>query len=153
MSISPCTSPRRTRTRWSSRRWAGRRARTGTVNAKAFNLITPEGPEAPASPNAPAGARGGGRGPARLGPTQAELTAYLESVKSQVAGGAVLVGKPIFVPVNLTPAAGRLTDEQVKCRFDETRQRCRNAPARAAASASAAAAARPAAAQPRPTAA
>ena len=93
----------------------------GKVNAKAFNLIVPEGPEAPPSPNAPAGAgaRGVGRGPARLGPTQAELTAYLESVKSKVAGGAVLVGKPIFVPVNLSPAAGRLTDEQVKCRFDE----------------------------------
>ena len=63
------------------------------------------------------GARGG-RGPARLGPTQAELTAYLESVKSKVAGGAVLVGRPIFVPVNLQPPAGRLTDEQVRCRYD-----------------------------------
>jgi len=54
----------------------------------------------------------------RLGPTQDELTAYFESVKSKVAGNAVLVGRPIFVPVNLQPAAGRLTDEQVHCRFD-----------------------------------
>ena len=92
----------------------------GKVNAKAFNLIVPEGPEAPGDPNAPAGAGArGGRGPARLGPTQAELTAYFDSVKRQVAGGAVLVGKPIFVPVNLTPVPGRLTDEQVKCRYDE----------------------------------
>ena len=93
----------------------------GKVNVKAFNLIVPEGPEAPPNPNAPAGAgaRAGGRGPARLGPTQAELTAYFESVKGKVAGGAVLVGKPIFVPVNLAPPAGRLTDEQVKCRYDE----------------------------------
>ncbi|MEO7272727.1 MAG: M20/M25/M40 family metallo-hydrolase [Vicinamibacterales bacterium] len=94
----------------------------GKVNAKAFNLVVPEGPEAPPNPNAPAGAgaRGGGRGPARLGPTQAELTAYFESIKSKVTGGAVLVGKPIFVPVNLTPANGRITDEQAKCRFDES---------------------------------
>ena len=89
----------------------------GRVTAQAFNLITPEGPEAPPNPNAPPGARGG-RGPARLGPTQEELTAYLESVKSKVAGGAVLVGRSIFVPVNLQPAAGRMTDEQAGCRFD-----------------------------------
>ena len=82
----------------------------GRVTAQAFNLVTPEGPEAPANPNAPPAARGG-RGPARLGPTQDELTAYLESVKSKVAGGG-LVGRPIFVPVNLQPAAGRMTDDR-----------------------------------------
>ena len=31
----------------------------------------------------------------------------------------MLVGKPVFVPVNLTPPAGRQTDEQVRCRYDE----------------------------------
>jgi hypothetical protein len=89
----------------------------GRVTAKAFNLVLPEGPEAPPNPNAPQGARGG-RGPARLGPTQEELTTYLESVKAKVAGAAVLVGRPIFVPVDLQAPAGRLTDEQVHCRFD-----------------------------------
>jgi carboxypeptidase Q len=90
----------------------------GRVTAQAFNLVTPEGPEAPPNPNAPQGARGG-RGPSRLGPTQEELTAYLESVKTKIAGAAVLVGRPVFVPVNLQPPAGRLTDEQVRCRFDQ----------------------------------
>jgi carboxypeptidase Q len=89
----------------------------GTVKAKAFNLIVPEGPLAnPAAEPAPAGR--GGRGPARLGPTEAELTAYLESVKSKVEGGAVLVGKHAFVPVNLEPPAGRRTDIQAQCQYD-----------------------------------
>ena len=35
-------------------------------------------------------------------------------------GAAVLVGKPAFVPVDLTPSTGRLTDEQARCRFDPT---------------------------------
>ena len=88
----------------------------GRVKASAFNLVTPEGPELPVSPDA-APARGG-RGPQRLGPTEAELTAYLESVRDKIPGAAVLVGRPIFVPVNLAPPSGRLTDEQVRCRFD-----------------------------------
>ncbi len=67
----------------------------GTVKAKAFNLVTPQTP------------------------TDGELSAYLTSVASQVRGAAVLVGKPTFVAVNLTPTTGgRLTDEQVRCRYD-----------------------------------
>ena len=88
----------------------------GAVTAKAFNLVVPEGPLA--NPAAPAEGRGG-RGPQRLGPTEAELTAYLDSVKGSVAGAAVLVGKPVFVAVSLAPPPGRLTDEQVRCRYDE----------------------------------
>src|SRR3954468_11939736 len=82
----------------------------GPVTASAFNLVAPQGPEVPQA----AGARGGGRGPQRLGPTQAELTAYLDSVKDKVAGAAVLVGKPAFVPVNFDAEATRLTDVQAK---------------------------------------
>jgi hypothetical protein len=85
----------------------------GTVHAAAFNLILPEGPETASSAPAP-----GGRGPQRLGPTQEELTKYLESVKDKVRAAAVLVGKAAFVPVNVTPLRGRLTDDQARCRFD-----------------------------------
>src|SRR6266545_2743651 len=90
----------------------------GRVTANAFNLVVPEGPLANPAPDAPAAGRGG-RGPARLGPTEAELTTYLDSIQSKVAGAAVLVGKHTFVPVNLDPPPGRLTDEQVHCRYDE----------------------------------
>ncbi len=89
----------------------------GTVKARAFNLVLPDGPLADptADPNA---AGRGGRGPARLNPTEAELNAFLDSpaIKEQVRGAAVLVGKPIFVPVSLTPPAGRQTDALVRCR-------------------------------------
>ena len=90
----------------------------GTVKAKAFNLVTPDGPLA--DPNADPSAPGrGGRGPQRLGPTPAELDAYLASVADKVKGAAVLVGKPAFVAVALDPPPGRQTDEQVRCRYDE----------------------------------
>jgi carboxypeptidase Q len=93
----------------------------GTVTAKAFQMVLPEGPlpeparapEAAPNPNAPAA-----RGPQRLGPTQVELDAYLALVKDKVRGAAVMVGRSVSVPVNLTPLAGRLTDEQARCRFD-----------------------------------
>jgi hypothetical protein len=87
----------------------------GPVTARAFNLIAPQGPEVPQAE----GARGGGRGPQRLNPTQAELTAYLDSVKPKVAGAAVLVGRPAFVPVNFQAEATRLSDLDAKCRYAE----------------------------------
>ena len=87
----------------------------GVVTAGAFNLIPPQGPEVPQAE----GARGGGRGPQRLGPTQAELAAYLDSIKGKIGGAAVLVGKPAFVPVNFEAEATRLTDVQAKCRYEE----------------------------------
>ena len=60
----------------------------GKVNAKAFNLIVPEGPEAPPSPNAPAGAgaRGGGRGPARLGSDTGRAHRLLRERQEQGGG-------------------------------------------------------------------
>ena len=85
----------------------------GTVRATAFNLIPPQSPESTTNAEAPAG-----RGSQRPGPTQAELDAYLATIKDQVRGAAVLVGKAAFVPVNLEPPSGRLTDEQARCRFD-----------------------------------
>jgi carboxypeptidase Q len=88
----------------------------GSVTAPAFNLIAPQGPEVP---QAEGGARGGGRGPQRLGPTQAELSAYLDSIKDKVRGAAVLVGRPAFVPVVFTAEATRMTDEDANCRFNQ----------------------------------
>jgi hypothetical protein len=88
----------------------------GAVTAPAFNLIVPEGPLA--NPDATAAGRGG-RGPARLGPTEAELIAYLDSIKTKVNGAAVLVGRHALVPVSFGPPPGRQTDEQIRCRYEE----------------------------------
>ena len=75
------------------------------VKGQAFQLLIPTTPS-PNNPNF------------QLPPTQTELTAYLDSVKSQVAGKMVLVGRPGVVPVNITPPAKRLNDEDLKRRFD-----------------------------------
>jgi hypothetical protein len=50
-------------------------------------------------------------------PKKEELAAYLDSVKAQVKGRIVLVGKPQFVPVTITPSPRRLDDQQAKARF------------------------------------
>jgi hypothetical protein len=82
----------------------------GRVTTEAVHLVAPEGP--PATDAGP-----GGRGPARLGPTEAELTAYLDSMAAKVKGRVVLVGQPIAVPVNFTPPSLRVPDEQARARF------------------------------------
>ena len=51
-------------------------------------------------------------------PTQEELTAYFDSVREQVTGKIVLVGKHTPVPVNFTPPNKRLNDEDLRARFD-----------------------------------
>jgi len=51
-------------------------------------------------------------------PTADELAAYLNTIKDQVRGAIVLVGKPRAVPVNLAPPAKRNTDDDVKARYD-----------------------------------
>jgi len=92
----------------------------GTVTAKAFNLIVPQGPLVPMSPPPADGGRGG-RGPAtpqHFQPTQAQLTSYLESIKSNVKGAIVLVGTTVFVPVNLDPTPGRRNEEDLKRQYD-----------------------------------
>jgi carboxypeptidase Q len=66
----------------------------GTVTGGAFNLVPPEKP------------------------TKEALTAYLDSVKDQVRGKIVLVGKSEPVPVDLKPATTRLDDKTVAERFD-----------------------------------
>jgi carboxypeptidase Q len=86
----------------------------GPVTAKAFHLVAPQGPETP-----PAAGGGGGRGPQRAGPTQAELTAYLDSIKDTVKGAAVLVGRPAVVPAVFQAEATRLADVDARCRYAE----------------------------------
>jgi carboxypeptidase Q len=77
------------------------------VTGQAFQLVIPTVP-APTQNN-----------PNReLPPTQAELTAYFESVKSQIEGKMILIGKPTVIPVNINPPAKRLNDEDLKKRFD-----------------------------------
>ena len=56
--------------------------------------------------------------PAPQQPTQAELDAYLNSVRDKVRGAIVMVGKHVEVPENFTPAPFRRTDDDWKQRFD-----------------------------------
>src|ERR1041385_800853 len=65
----------------------------GTVQAGAFQLVLPERP------------------------SQEQLDIFLNNNKSKVRGKIVLVGKPAVIPVNLSPPAKRLTDEQAEQRF------------------------------------
>ena len=76
-----------------------------SVKGQAFQLILPTTP-APNNPNL------------QLPPTQTELNAYFDSIKSQVEGKMVLIGKPATVPVNINPQPKRLNDEDLKKRFD-----------------------------------
>ncbi len=77
------------------------------VNGQTFQLIIPTTP-APTEtfPNAV------------QNPTQAELTAYFDSVKSQVKDKMILVGKPAVIPVNINPPPKRLNDDDLKKRLD-----------------------------------
>jgi carboxypeptidase Q len=66
----------------------------GAVTAEAYQLILPEHP------------------------TREELTVYLDGVKAKVAGKIVLAGKQAVIPVNITPPPKRLSDEDLRPRFD-----------------------------------
>jgi hypothetical protein len=66
----------------------------GTVHGKAVNIAIPDQP------------------------TPEELSSYFETVKNQVRGAVVLVGKSRFVPVNINPPAKRNPDDDVKARYD-----------------------------------
>ncbi|HLZ90124.1 MAG TPA: M20/M25/M40 family metallo-hydrolase [Candidatus Acidoferrum sp.] len=52
-------------------------------------------------------------------PTQAELDAYLNSVKDKVRGAIVLVGRHVTVAEDMNPAAMRRPEDEWKSRFDE----------------------------------
>jgi carboxypeptidase Q len=76
------------------------------VKGQAFNLIIPTMPSG--NPNFP------------LPPTQAELTAYFDSIRDSVKGKMVLVGNPAVIKVNINPNPKRLDDETVRQRVDPT---------------------------------
>ena len=99
----------------------------GTVTASAIQLVPPQGPPRPpaaertdATAAAGRGGPGGfpGRGgPARLGPTKAEMDEWVKANQSKVSGKVVLVGKAAVIPVNFDPPAKRRDDEMVKAQF------------------------------------
>lgn len=66
----------------------------GAVKGKGFNMLLPDRP------------------------TQAELTAYFDSVRGQVRGSIVFFGNPGVVPVNLNPPPKRTPDDIAKSRVN-----------------------------------
>jgi carboxypeptidase Q len=91
----------------------------GPVTASAIELIPPQGPVPAPSADAAAGGRGGrGGAPARLGPTKAEMTQWLDANKDKVRGKIVLLGKAAMIPVDFNPPAKRRPDDQVRAQFD-----------------------------------
>lgn len=64
----------------------------GVVKGKAFNFLLPDRP------------------------TQAELTAYFDKIRSEVSGSVVFYGNPGSVPVNLNPPPKRIPDDEAKRR-------------------------------------
>lgn len=75
------------------------------VEGRAFQIVIPTTPVA-------------GRPNATLNPTQEELTTYFNSIREQVKGKIVLVGKPASIPVNFNPPPKRIDDETIKRRYD-----------------------------------
>lgn len=77
----------------------------GVAAGQAFQMNIPTRP-LPGNPNAV------------VPPTQEELTAYFNSIRNDVKGKIVLMGKPTPIPVNFTPSPKRISDEEIKRRFD-----------------------------------
>ena len=51
-------------------------------------------------------------------PTQADLDAYFNSIRSQIQGKIVVWGNPASIPVNFEPPAKRIADDVIARRFD-----------------------------------
>lgn len=80
----------------------------GAVTGDAFQLVIPQ---FPAAENARV----------MQNPTQAELTAYFDSVKAEINGKIVLVGKPTFIDQSTAQTPKRIADDIIKCRVDPTK--------------------------------
>jgi hypothetical protein len=79
----------------------------GTVVAPAVNLIPPQGPTV-------SNGRGGQQ---QLGPTDEELTKYLNEMALKVRGSIVLVGAPVVPPFVENEAPKRRDDEQLRKQY------------------------------------
>jgi len=94
----------------------------GAVTASAIQLVPPQGPPPPATESTDAAnagrGRGGRGGAARLGPTKAEMEAWVKANQQKVKGKVVLMGKAAVIPVNFDLPAKRRDDEQVKAQYD-----------------------------------
>lgn len=89
----------------------------GAVTGDAFHLVIPQFPST--------------ENPRILqNPTQAELTAYFDGIRSAVGGKIVLVGKPTFIDQTTPQSPKRLTEEYLKCRADPTKTPADCGPAR-----------------------
>jgi len=84
----------------------------GTVKAQAMQVVPPAGPVRTEA--------GPGQGQP-MGPTQAELTAYLDGIKTAVTGKVVLVGEPAVIPVDFNPPDKRRDYDTVRQQYDPTR--------------------------------
>lgn len=80
----------------------------GAVTGDAFHLVIPQVPAAE-NPRV------------MQNPTQEELTAYFNSIKSSINGKMVLVGKPTFIDQSTPQTPKRIADEVIKCRVDPTK--------------------------------
>lgn len=77
----------------------------GAVSADAVHMVLPTFPSA-TNPQL------------QQPPTQEELTAYFNSVRSSIAGKIVLVGKPTFIDQSKDPAPKHIPADDLKKRFD-----------------------------------
>ncbi|MGD9564041.1 MAG: M20/M25/M40 family metallo-hydrolase [Pyrinomonadaceae bacterium] len=77
----------------------------GVVTADAVHIVVPTVPSE-ANPRI------------RLMPTQQELTAFFNTIRSSVSGKIVLVGEPTFIDQSRDPAPKHISDEDLKKRFD-----------------------------------
>jgi len=84
----------------------------GTVKAQAMQVVPPAGPVRTEA--------GVGQGQP-MGPTQAELTAYLDGIRTAVKGKVVLVGEPAVIPVDFNPPDKRRDYDTVRQQYDPTR--------------------------------
>ncbi len=51
-------------------------------------------------------------------PTQEDLNAFFAENREKIKGAMVLMGKPAAIPVNFEPSAKRISDENIRQRFD-----------------------------------